>query len=90
MEMHEIFPVGIMRHHVDKEMADTMETEIVPLLDRLERNTPILDSVGDEYLSVDTMFTDFWDNKIPVHEIVPDFWNVVREAAYTYADQTSY
>lgn len=90
MEIKELFPVAILKHHIDKDMADTMENEIVPLLDNLERNTPILDSVGDEYISADTMYTDFWENKIPVHEIVPDFWDVVRTAAYEYADQTSY
>lgn len=86
---HDYFPVCILHFKVDTELADKVEREITPHLEKLERETKIVDHGGDPYTSLDTMYTDFWDNKIRVHEIVPEFFEQVQQAVLSYTEYTT-
>jgi hypothetical protein len=86
---HDYFPVCILHHKISDELADRVEDAVTPHLHKLQRETPIVDHGGAPYTSLDTMYTDFWDNKILVHELVPDFFPCVQEAVLSYQEHTS-
>lgn len=60
MHIDNLFSVGVLHYNIDKELADKVESVIIPEIKKLGRN--------DE----DTQFTDYFENKIPVHELLPD------------------
>lgn len=59
MHIENYFPVGVVHHTVDDELANKVESVMVPEIDKLNRN------------ELDTQFSDFFENKIPVHELLP-------------------
>lgn len=89
MEFHSLFPVCVFETKINDDLANKMEEAIVPQLHLLEREKPINDSIGDPYTALETMATDFWENKILIHELVPEFWEVVKEAALAFSEHTS-
>lgn len=89
MQFHNYFPVCVAQIKLDDELVNKMEESIVPQLHLLSREKPISDSVGDPYTALDSMDTDFWENKVLVHELVPEFWEVVSNHAKEYSEHTS-
>lgn len=70
------FPVGVLHHNVSQELADKVENTVVPLLDKLPRGT--------------TQFTDFHENKIEIHTLLPELINEFVKAMNTYRSATSF
>lgn len=70
-----LFPIPILRIKLSDEIADAMEEKIVPLLDGLSREN-------------DSVSTDFWEKQIPVHELVPNFFQQAIEAALEFQEHT--
>lgn len=89
MQFNEFFPVCVLQTNIPTEVADAVEAAVVPELHKLTREKNINDSIGEGYTAVETMSTDFWENKIPVHELVPDFFEYVQKAVFAYQDETS-
>jgi hypothetical protein len=75
MKIEKFFPVGIAEHFLDKELADKIEGKIVPLLKNLERGQ-------DQY-------TDFFENKIKVPEVVPELIQEIINGINYYRTETS-
>ena len=77
MNIDTYFPLGVLAHNVNKELADTIETVIVPELTKLER------------AHEDDQFTDYFENKIRVHELFPELINEWVKAVLTYQSATT-
>jgi len=89
IEFKDYFPVAVLHYKIDDDMANAVCSAVEPELSKLQRTTPIVDYGGDPYTSVDTHATDFWDNKIQIHKLVPDFFEEVRNAVLLYQEHTS-
>jgi len=71
----DLFSVPVLHIKIDEAVANEMEYKIIPLLDQLEREN-------------DCVSTDFWDRKISVHELVPDFFQIVTQAALDFQEHS--
>jgi uncharacterized protein (TIGR02466 family) len=60
MNIESYFPVPVLHHNIDSQLADKVESIIVPKIKELERNHE------------NTQFTDYFENKINVHELLPE------------------
>ena len=78
MHIDNLFPVAVLHHNIDKQLADKVESVIIPEIEKLGRN--------DE----DTQFTDYFENKIPVDELLPELVTQWIHAMHQYKSVTSF
>lgn len=78
MEIKDVFPVGVLFHRLDSTLADELEERLLPWVEKLEMN-------GDDY---DYRHSDFWDTKIPIHEVAPEITDAWLECIEHYKEVT--
>jgi uncharacterized protein (TIGR02466 family) len=79
MTVSSFFAVPILDYRIPADLADELETRIVPELDKLENN-------GDDY---DYRRSDFWETKILYHEIAPELTDEWAKCIAEYKEATS-
>jgi len=77
MHIENYFPVASVHHTISKELADKVESVIIPQIDKLDRSEN------------DAQFTDFFENRIPVHELLPELVQEWLKATKRYQFMTS-
>lgn len=77
MNIENYFPVAVAHHTVDQDLANKVESVMIREIEKLERN--------DE----NTLHTDFYENKISVHELFPQLIDKWIHAVAEYQSITS-
>lgn len=78
MHIENYFPVAVVHHTVDDELSNKVESVMIPEIDKLSRN------------DANTLHTDFFENKIPVHELLPKLIDEWIYAVNEYQSLTSF
>jgi hypothetical protein len=77
MHIENYFPIAVLHYNITNELANKIESVMIPEIEKLDRNEQ------------DTQFTDFFENKIPVHELLPELVNEWIHAMREYQSVTA-
>jgi len=73
MRIETYFPVGVLFHDINKNLADKIENVVIPKLNELDEEYPD---------------TDFYENKIHVDQLIPELLDEWIQAMLTFKEAT--